>query len=78
MVHILDKALALGHYATLGLMLYLVYVPIGHDLCITYTLILGIAHPWPTSLTLCQIGFHGRALHVCSYTMTSEMYDIVG
>ena len=33
MVHMGDKALTLGHYEPLGLVLYQPYVPIGHDLC---------------------------------------------
>ena len=34
-----DKALALGHYAPSGLVLYPPYVPIGHDVYNTYTVI---------------------------------------
>ena len=32
-----DKALALRRYAPSGLVLYRPYVPIGHDLCNTYS-----------------------------------------
>ena len=40
MVRMGDKALALGCYVPLGLMLYPPYIPIGHDVCNTYIYII--------------------------------------
>ena len=76
-----DKALALRHYAPLGLVLNPPYVPIGHDVCNTYTIFLLVSAPYEETenpIFLSFYHFSGSWCMLVGYTIYQHNLPTLG